>query len=63
VSTSRSSPSATILAGPFVLTGIGLALTIAGPLPVSRITWPNDDVMLARDPDAMPADSEATRPR
>jgi hypothetical protein len=48
----------------FVLTAIGLVLTIAGPLLVSnRLAEPNYDVMLAWDPDAMPADWEATRRR
>jgi hypothetical protein len=47
---------------PFVLTAIGLVLTIAGPLLVSnRLAEPNYDVMLAWDPDAVPADWEATR--
>jgi len=36
---------------PFVLTAIGLALTVAGPLVVSsRLAEPNYDVMLAWDP-------------
>jgi hypothetical protein len=49
---------------PFVLTAIGLVLTIAGPLLVSnRLAEPNYDVMLAWDPDAMPAGWEATRRR
>lgn len=49
---------------PFVLTAIGLALTIAGPLLVSnRLAEPNYEVMLAWDPDAMPANWEATRKR
>jgi hypothetical protein len=49
---------------PFVLTAIGLALTIAGPLLVSnRLAEPNYDVMLAWDPEAMPADWEAGRHR
>jgi hypothetical protein len=49
---------------PFVLTAIGLVLTIAGPLLVSnRLAEPNYDVMLAWDPDALPADWEATRQR
>jgi hypothetical protein len=53
-------PSAT----PFVLTAIGLALTVAGPLLVSnRLAEPNYDVMLAWDPEAMPADWEAGRRR
>jgi hypothetical protein len=48
----------------FVLTAIGLVLTVAGPLLVSnRLAEPNHDVMLAWDPDAMPADWEARRRR
>jgi hypothetical protein len=51
-------------ATPFVLTAIGLALTVAGPLLVSnRLAEPNYDVMLAWDPEAMPADWEARRRR
>ena len=47
-----------------MLTAIGLVLTIAGPLLVSnRLAEPNYDVMLAWDPDAMPAGWEATRQR
>lgn len=46
----------------FVLTAIGLALTILGPLLVSnRMAEPNYDVMLAWDPEAMPSGWEATR--
>jgi hypothetical protein len=49
---------------PFVLTAIGLALTVAGPLLVSnRLSEPNYDVMLAWDPDRMPAWWEAIRRR
>jgi hypothetical protein len=49
---------------PFVLTVIGLALTVAGPLLVSnRLAEPNYDVMLAWDPEAMPAGWEAIRRR
>jgi len=48
----------------FVLTAIGLALTIAGPLLVSnRLAEPNYKVIRAWDPDAMPRDWEATRRR
>jgi hypothetical protein len=48
----------------FVLTAIGLALTIAGPLLVSnRLSEPNYDVMLAWDPDHLPEGWEATRER
>ena len=49
---------------PFVLTAIGLGLTVAGPLLVSnRLAEPNYDVMLAWDPDSMPAGWKATRTR
>jgi hypothetical protein len=49
---------------PFVLTAIGLVLTVAGPLLVSnRLSEPNYDVMLAWNPDAMPSDWQATRRR
>ena len=49
---------------PFVLTAIGLALTVAGPLLTSSLkAEPNYDVMLAWDPDAMPPDWEAKRGR
>jgi hypothetical protein len=49
---------------PFILTAIGLGLTVAGPLLVSnRFSEPNYDVMLAWDPDAMPAGWEARRHR
>jgi hypothetical protein len=49
---------------PFVLTVIGLAITIAGPsLASNRLAEPNYDVMLAWDPEAVPADWEATRQR
>jgi hypothetical protein len=51
-------------APPFVLTAIGPALTIGGPLLVSnRLAEPNYDVMLDWDPEAMPADWEAGRRR
>jgi hypothetical protein len=47
---------------PFVLTAIGLALTLGGNAVVSnRIAEPNYDRMLAWDPDQMPADWEAVR--
>jgi hypothetical protein len=50
--------------GPFVLTALGLGLTVAGPLLVSnRLSEPNYDVMLAWNPDAMPQGWEATRRR
>jgi hypothetical protein len=46
----------------FVLTAIGLALTLGGNAVVSnRIAEPNYDRMLAWDPDHMPADWEAVR--
>ena len=49
---------------PFVLTAIGLGLTVAGPLLVSnRLAEPNYDVMLAWDPDSMPAGWKAARTR
>jgi hypothetical protein len=47
-----------------VLTAIGLALTVAGPLLISnRLSEPNYDVMLSWNPDAMPQDWEARRRR
>jgi hypothetical protein len=49
---------------PFILTAIGLALTTIGVFVVSRwLSEPNYDVMLAWDPDAMPADWRAVRSR
>jgi hypothetical protein len=49
---------------PFVLTAIGLVLTIAGPLLVSnRLAEPNYDVMLAWNPEALPRDWEEGRRR
>jgi hypothetical protein len=49
---------------PLVLTAIGFALVVAGPLLVSnRRAEPLYDVMLAWDPDAPPADWEGTRAR
>jgi len=46
----------------FVLTALGLVLTIAGPLIVSnRLSEPNYDVMLGWNPDAMPEGWEAIR--
>ena len=48
----------------FVLVAIGLVLTVAGPLLVSnRLAEPNYDVLLAWDPESMPADWEAGRRR
>lgn len=43
--------------GVFVLTALGLVLTIAGPLLVSsRLTEPNYEVMLGWNPDGPPSD-------
>ena len=49
---------------PFVLTAIGLALVIVGAYVVSNV-WkePHYDVMLAWDPEAMPAEWDAGRGR
>ncbi len=48
----------------FVLTAIGLALTVAGPLLVSnRLSEPNYDVILSWDPQAVPEGWEATKAR
>jgi hypothetical protein len=48
----------------FVLTAVGLALTVAGPLLVSnRLSEPNYDVILGWDPDAPPPNWKATRRR
>lgn len=48
----------------FVLTAIGLAFTIAGPLLVSsRLAEPNYDVIMAWDPDRMPDGWGETRRR
>jgi hypothetical protein len=48
----------------FLLTAIGLALVIAGPLLVSnRLAEPNYDVILGWDPDRLPAGWEAIRRR
>jgi hypothetical protein len=49
---------------PFVLTAIGLALVIVGVYVVSNV-WkePHYDVMLAWDPEAMPANWDAGRRR
>ena len=47
---------------PFVLTAIGLALTLGGNAGVSnRIAEPNYDRMLSWDPDHMPEDWQAVR--
>lgn len=49
---------------PFVLTAIGLALTVIGPLLMSRLfAEPNYDVILGWDPAAVPADWRTTRHR
>jgi hypothetical protein len=46
----------------FVLTAVGLAACVAGPLLVSRfLAEPNYAVILAWDPEAMPADWTRTR--
>jgi hypothetical protein len=48
----------------FVLTALGLAACVAGPVLVSRfLAEPNYAVMLAWDPDAMPANWQAIRRR
>jgi hypothetical protein len=62
------SPIVAIVAGVdgtvLVLTVIGLALTIAGPLLVSnRAAEPNYDVILSWDPEALPRGWEAVRHR
>jgi hypothetical protein len=47
---------------PFVLTAVGLVLTLGGNAAVSnRVAEPNYDRMLAWDPDQMPADWETVR--
>ena len=58
--TLRDDPSS----APFVLTAIGLALVIVGVYVVSNV-WkePHYDVMLAWDPEAMPAEWDAGRGR
>ena len=49
---------------PFVLTALGLAATIAGPLLVSRfLAEPNHVVVLGWDPDAVPDDWRDARDR
>lgn len=49
---------------PFVLTAIGLTLTLVGPLLISRyLAEPNYDVILGWDPDAVPADWQDARRR
>ena len=49
---------------PFVLNALGLGLTVAGPLLVSRLlSEPNYDVILGWDPEHLPADWQAARDR
>ena len=49
---------------PFVLTAVGLALTVIGPLLTSRfLSEPTYDVILGWDPAAVPADWLAVRRR
>jgi hypothetical protein len=49
---------------PFVLTSIGLVLTIIGPLLISsRLAEPNYEVILGWDPAALPADWRSIRHR
>jgi uncharacterized membrane protein len=48
---------------PFVLTAIGLVLTVAAAVVSNRLAEPNYDVMLAWKPDALPRGWEATRRR
>jgi hypothetical protein len=48
----------------FVLTALGLAACVTGPLLVSRfLAEPNYELMLAWDPGAMPPDWERDRAR
>jgi hypothetical protein len=50
--------------GPFVLTALGLAACVAGPLLTSRfLAEPNYEVMLGWDPDAVPANWTEVRGR
>ena len=49
---------------PFVLTALGLVLTVTGPLLVSRLfSEPTYDVILAWDPADLPADWRSVRDR
>ncbi len=49
---------------PFVLTSIGLALTVVGPLLISsRLAEPNYAIILSWDPAALPADWMSVRRR
>jgi len=48
----------------FILTALGLALNVAGPLLVSsRLAAPNYDVILSWDPEALPEGWEAAKAR
>jgi hypothetical protein len=53
-----------VTSAPFVLTAVGLAATVTGPLLVSR-RWsePNYDVMLSWEPEAVPDDWRVARAR
>jgi hypothetical protein len=53
-----------VTGAPFVLTAVGLAATVTGPLLVSR-RWsePNYDVMLSWEPEAVPDDWRVARDR
>ena len=65
----RTSPTNYVLVGglvvaPFVLSALGLVLTVTGPLLVSRLfSEPTYDVILAWDPADMPADWRSVRDR
>jgi hypothetical protein len=49
---------------PFILTAVGLAATVTGPLLTSRfLAEPNYKVILAWDPDAVPSDWPIARAR
>ena len=48
---------------PFVLTAVGLAAVVAGPLLTSRyLAEPNCEIILSWDPESMPADWRTVRP-
>ena len=53
-----------VTGAPFVLTAVGLAATVTGPVVVSR-RWsePNYDVMLSWEPEAVPDDWRVARAR
>ena len=52
------------LRAPFVLTAVGFAATVAGPLLTSRfLAEPNYAVILGWDPEAVPADWRVARAR